>query len=76
MDDVLCDSFFDGCGVDRRCGRQSRLIIEGEFNAHATPGCWAPKSRIIASKIQLISPVEDTSSPLGPDNGSSLRVKH
>ncbi len=34
-------------------------IVEGEFNAKATPGCWAPKFRIIASKVELVSPVKD-----------------
>jgi hypothetical protein len=34
-------------------------IIEGEFNAEASNGCWAPKFRILASKVELVSPVED-----------------
>ena len=33
-------------------------IVEGEFDAEASLGCWAPKFRIIASKVELISPVE------------------
>ena len=30
-------------------------IIEGEFDAKASTGCWAPKFRIRASKVELIS---------------------
>ncbi len=31
-------------------------IIEGEFDAQSSTGCWAPKFRIRASKVELISP--------------------
>jgi hypothetical protein len=34
-------------------------IIEGEFNAEASTGCWAPKFRIIASKVEWVSPLKD-----------------
>ncbi len=30
-------------------------IIEGEFDAKFSPGCWGPKFQIIASRIELIS---------------------
>jgi hypothetical protein len=36
----------------------AEAIVEGEFNAEASTGCWAPKFRIIASKVELISPVK------------------
>lgn len=51
-------------------------IVEGEFNAHATPGCWAPKFRIIATKIELTSPVQDYVPPARDGDGPSLRLKH
>ena len=34
-------------------------IVEGEFDAHFSLGCWGPKYRIIASKVELTSPVQD-----------------
>jgi hypothetical protein len=43
-------------------GRQTKVadaIIEGEFDAHASPGCWSPKYHVAARKIQLLSPVRD-----------------
>lgn len=51
-------------------------IIEGEFNAKATLGCWAPKFRIVASKIELTSPVEDYVPPVSESEGPVLRLKH
>ena len=32
-------------------------IAEGEFDAKASPGCWGPKFRIVASEVELISPL-------------------
>ena len=34
-------------------------IVEGEFDAKHSLGCYGPKFRIIASKIKLISPLQD-----------------
>ena len=34
-------------------------IVEGEFDAEASTGCWSPKFRIVARNIELISPVKD-----------------
>ena len=31
-------------------------IIEGEFDAQASTGCWGPKFRIRASQVELIPP--------------------
>jgi hypothetical protein len=31
-------------------------IVEGEFDAKASPGCFGPKFHITASKVELISP--------------------
>ena len=35
--------------------RTADAIVEGEFDAKASPGCFGPKFRISASKIELIS---------------------
>jgi hypothetical protein len=32
-------------------------IVEGKFDATASPGSWGPKFRIVASEVELISPV-------------------
>lgn len=50
-------------------------IIEGDFDAHASTGCWAPKFRITARKIELISAVEDVP-PVSDSEGPALRTKH
>jgi len=34
-------------------------IIEGEFNAQASPGCFGPKFSIKARNIKLVSPIKD-----------------
>lgn len=34
-------------------------IVEGEFDAKTSLGCYLPKFRIKASKVKLISPVRD-----------------
>ncbi len=39
--------------------KTAEALVEGEFNAEASTGCWVPKFSIIASKIELISPVKD-----------------
>jgi hypothetical protein len=51
-------------------------IIEGEFDAHASPGCWSPKFHIAARKIELISSVSDYVPPAIDGDGPALRVKH
>jgi hypothetical protein len=51
-------------------------IVEGEFNAHATRGCWAPKFRIIASKVELTSPIQDWVPPASEGESTGLRTKH
>jgi hypothetical protein len=43
-------------------GEKSRVqtaeaLIEGDFDANFSRGCWGPKFRIAARKIQLVSPV-------------------
>lgn len=49
-------------------------IIEGEFDAHFSTGCWGPKYHISARKIQLLTPVHDYEPPQTNDEG--MRVKH
>ena len=39
--------------------KMADAIIEGEFNAEASNGCFGPKFSINARNIQLVSPVED-----------------
>jgi len=34
----------------------AEAIVEGEFDAKASPGCFGPKFHITASKVELISP--------------------
>jgi len=48
-------------------------LIEGTFDAHASPGCWTPKFRIQATKIELLSPVTEYRTDSG---GDGLRKKH
>lgn len=54
--------------------KTAEAIIEGRFDGEASPGCWAPKFRIDARKIELISAVTDYSPPFVEDEG--LRLKH
>jgi hypothetical protein len=49
-------------------------IIEGEFDAHRSLGCWGTKFHIAARKIQLVSSVEDYVPP--SSDGPPQRLKH
>ena len=49
-------------------------IVEGRFNAKFSLGCYGPKYRIVASKVELLSPVSDATSPWFNEEG--LRLKH
>lgn len=49
----------ESLGTDPSRTKTADAIIEGEFNAEASTGCWAPKFSINARNIELISPVED-----------------
>jgi hypothetical protein len=51
-------------------------ILEGEFDAHASPGCWSPKFRLAARKIELISGVSDYVPPASDGEDAGRRVKH
>ena len=49
-------------------------IVEGRFNAEFSRGCYGPKFHILASKVELLSPVSDATSPWFNEEG--LRLKH
>jgi hypothetical protein len=42
--------------------REAKLVVEGEFDPWATPGCFAPRFAIKDARVTLVSPV--TSKPL------------
>ena len=54
--------------------KTAQALIEGRFDAHASPGCWAPKFRIDATNIELVSSVTDYISP--QTEGEGIRTKH
>ena len=54
--------------------KKVEAIVEGRFNAKFSLGCWGPKYRIVASKVELLSPVYDATPPLSNEEG--LRLKH
>lgn len=50
-------------------------IIEGRFNGKFSLGCWGPKYRIAATKVELLTPVSESNPPpLFSEEG--LRLKH
>jgi hypothetical protein len=57
-------------------GKVADAIVEGEFDAYASTGCWAPKFRIAAQKIELTSSISDYVPPASDADGPALRVKH
>jgi hypothetical protein len=54
--------------------KTAEAVIEGLFDAEASTGCWAPKFRIEARKIDLVSPVTNYAPPVVSEEG--LRLKH
>lgn len=54
--------------------KRVEAIVEGRFNAKFSLGCWGPKYRIVASHVELLSPVSDATPPLSNEEG--LRLKH
>ncbi len=52
----------------------AQALIKGRFDAHASTGCWAPKFRIHAEKIELLSSLTDFKPP--QTEGPALRLKH
>lgn len=69
---VAIATFTLGCLVYFLSGpelKAAEALIEGHFDAEASTGCWAPKFRIDAKKIELISPVTDYSPPAVEEEG-------
>lgn len=56
--------------------KSADAIVEGEFDAHYSMGCWGPKFRITASKVELTSPIRDLVPPVSESEGPILRLKH
>ena len=54
--------------------KTAEALIEGRFDAEASPGCWAPKFRINAKRIELLSDITDYVPPHSDQEG--VRVKH
>lgn len=52
----------------------AQALIKGRFDAHASTGCWAPKFRIYAEKVELLSGLTDYEPP--QTEGPSMRTKH
>lgn len=59
---------------EQRHLKTADAVIEGVFDAEATRGCWAPKFRIEARNIKVVSPVTDYTPPVVSEEG--LRLKH
>lgn len=49
-------------------------IVEGRFNGRLSQGCYGPKYQLVATKIELTSPLEDFRVPV--TDGPQLRTKH
>lgn len=54
--------------------KKVEALVQGRFNAKFSSGCWGPKYRIMASKVELLSPVSEVASPWFSEEG--LRLKH
>jgi hypothetical protein len=55
--------------------KTAEALIEGRFDAEASPGCWAPKFRIEATSIKLVSSITDYVPPQS-DGEPPRRLKH
>lgn len=54
--------------------KQVDAVIEGRFNAKFSRGCYAPKYKIAATKVELLGPLTDYVPPVA--NGEGMRAKH
>ena len=59
---------------EQRNLKTADAVIEGVFDAEASRGCWAPKFRIEAKRIEIVSPVTDYTPAVVSEEG--LRLKH
>ncbi|MDX6611853.1 MAG: hypothetical protein QOD75_1039 [Blastocatellia bacterium] len=54
--------------------KQADAIIAGRFNGEFSTGCWGPAFQIVATKIELVSPVTEYDPVTSADSG--LRTRH
>ena len=59
---------------DKPNTQTAQALIKGRFDAYASTGCWAPKFRIYAEKVELVSSLTDYKPP--QTDGPALRTKH
>jgi hypothetical protein len=59
---------------EQRNLKTAYAVIVGVFDAEASTGCWAPKFRIDAKNIEIVSPVTDYTPAVLSYEG--LRLKH
>jgi hypothetical protein len=59
---------------EQRHRKTADAVIEGVFDAEASSGCWAPKFRIEAQRIEIVSPIIDYAPAVVSEEG--LRLKH
>ena len=52
----------------------AQALIRGRFDAYASTGCWAPKFRIYANKVEFLSSLTDYQPPQTEE--PSTRTKH
>ena len=54
--------------------KTAEAVIEGRFDAEASPGCWAPKFRIEATSLKVVSTITDYIPPQSEE--APRRLKH
>ena len=54
--------------------KTAEAVIEGRFDAEASPGCWAPKFRIEATSMKVVSTITDYIPPQSEE--APRRLKH
>jgi hypothetical protein len=52
----------------------AQALIKGRFDAHASTGCWAPKFRIYAERVELLTSLTNYNPP--QTDGVPTRTKH
>lgn len=52
----------------------AQALIQGRFDAHASTGCWAPKFRIHAERVELLTSLTDYTPPHNDE--VPTRMKH
>ena len=59
---------------DKPNTQTAQALIQGRFDAYASTGCWAPKFRIYAEKVELVTSLTDYVPP--QSDGPPMRTKH